>query len=224
MSEIEALARNYWEKTWNRFLKYHGMIAPSAKLVQHLFNHVPRNGNILDLGCGEGRNSLYLSQVGFNIVGIDLSFKAARVMKNNFFEEELKGLVITGDARHLPFLSDSIDGILSHHLFDHLDATGFMHALDEAFRVLKPEGVMLMTVDSFDEYEGDRNAVTRDDGSIVFVKGPYKGMLVRPYREDELALLPEKGWKILKDEITPRRSKILLLQKSPIGNASQLAC
>jgi ubiquinone/menaquinone biosynthesis C-methylase UbiE len=99
-----------------------------------------------------------------------------------------------------------------------------MHALDEAFRVLKPEGVMLMTVDSFDEYEGDRNAVTRDDGSIVFVKGPYKGMLVRPYREDELALLPEKGWKILKDEITPRRSKILLLQKSPIGNASQLAC
>lgn len=224
MSEIEALARNYWEKTWNRFLKYHGMIAPSAKLVQHLFNHVPRNGNILDLGCGEGRNSLYLSQVGFNIVGIDLSFKAARVMKNNFFEEELKGLVITGDARHLPFLSDSIDGILSHHLFDHLDATGFMHALDEAFRVLKPEGVMLMTVDSFDEYEGDRNAVTRDDGSIVFVKGPYKGMLVRPYREDELAMLPEKGWKILKDEITPRRSKILLLQKSPIGNASQLAC
>jgi len=224
MSEIEAQARNYWDKTWNRFLKYHGMIAPSAKLVQHLFNHVPRNGNILDLGCGEGRNSLYLSQVGYNIVGIDLSFKAARVMKNNFFEEELKGLVITGDARNLPFLSDSIDGILAHHLFDHLDANGFDNALNEAFRVLKPEGVMLMTVDSFGEYEGDNNAVTRDDGSIVFVKGAYKGMLVRPYREEELSLLPEKGWKILKDEITPRRSKILLLQKSSSGNTGKLTC
>jgi len=223
MSEIEAQARNYWEKTWNRFLKYHGMIAPSAKLVQHLFNHVPRNGTILDLGCGEGRNSLYLSQVGYNIVGIDLSFKAARVMKNNFFEEELKGLVITGDARNLPFLNDSIDGILAHHLFDHLDANGFVHALDEAFRVLKPEGVMLMTVDSFGELAGDNNAVTRDDGSIVFVKGGYKGMLARPYREEELSLLPEKGWSILKDEMTPRRSKILLLQKNMAENNIRLA-
>ena len=213
MSQTEAQARNYWEKTWSRFLKYHGMIAPSAKLVQHLFNHVPRNGTILDLGCGEGRNSLYLSQVGYNIVGIDLSFKAARVMKNNFFEEELKGLVITGDARVLPFQSECVDAILAHHLFDHLDADGYASALDEAFRVLKPEGVMLMTVDSFGEFANDNHTVVRDDGSIIFVKGGYKGMLVRPYREDELAALPDKGWKILKDEITPRRSKILLLQK-----------
>lgn len=223
MSEIEAQARHYWEKTWNRFLKYHGMIAPSAKLVQHLFNYVPRNGTVLDLGCGEGRNSLYLSQVGYNIVGIDLSFKAARVMKNNFFEEELKGLVITGDARSLPFQSESIDGILAHHLFDHLDAAGFVNAISEACRVLKPEGVMLMTVDSFGEFVGDPNAVARDDGSIVFVKGGYKGMLVRPYREDELASLSDNGWKILKDEMTPRRSKILLLQKNVV-NGNQLAC
>ena len=68
-SQIESQARTYWDKTWNRFLKYHGMIAPSAKLVQHLFSHVPRHGVVLDLGCGEGRNSLYLSQVGYNIIG-----------------------------------------------------------------------------------------------------------------------------------------------------------
>ncbi|MBU1106760.1 MAG: methyltransferase domain-containing protein [Candidatus Riflebacteria bacterium] len=221
MSQEEIQARNYWEKTWNRFLKYHGMIAPSAKLVQHLFNYVPRHGIILDLGCGEGRNSLYLSQVGYNIIGLDLSFKAARVMKNNFFEEELKGLVITGDARKLPFASESADAILAHHLFDHLDASGFFSALDEAFRVLKTEGVMLMTVDSFGEFANDNNAVVRDDGSIVFVKGGHKGMLVRPYREDELATLIEKGWLILKDEITPRRSKILLLQKSAANNSCQ---
>ncbi len=214
MSSTETQARNYWEKTWNRFLKYHGMIAPSAKLIQHLFNHVPRNGTILDLGCGEGRNSLYLSQVGYNIVGIDLSFKAARVMKNNFFEEELKGLVIAGDARLMPFKNESVDAILAHHLFDHLDAEGFAVALAEAFRVLKTDGVMLMTVDSFGEFTGDSNTVLRDDGSIVFVKGGYKGMLLRPYREDELAMLSENGWSILKDEMTPRNCKILLLQKS----------
>lgn len=212
-SQIETQARTYWDKTWNRFLKYHGMIAPSAKLVQHLFSHVPRHGIILDLGCGEGRNSLYLSQVGFNIIGLDLSFKATRVMKNNFFEEELKGLVLTGDARTLPLASDSLDGILAHHLFDHLDHESFESAINEAFRVLKPDGVMLMTMDSFSEFAGDNNAIITDDGSIIFVKGTHKGMLVRPYREDELAALEEKGWQSVKNEITPKRSKIILLRK-----------
>ncbi len=212
-SQKETQARTYWDKTWNRFLKYHGMIAPSAKLVQHLFSHVPRHGIILDLGCGEGRNSLYLSQVGFNIIGLDLSYKATRVMKNNFFEEELKGLVLTGDARALPLASDSLDGILAHHLFDHLDRESFESAMNEAFRVLKPEGVMLLTMDSFSEFAGDNNAVVTDDGSIIFVKGTHKGMLVRPYREDELAALEENGWQSVKNEITPKRSKIMLLRK-----------
>ncbi len=212
-NQIDTQARTYWDKTWNRFLKYHGMIAPSAKLVQHLFNHVPRHGVILDLGCGEGRNSLYLSQVGYSIIGVDLSFKAARVMKNNFFEEELKGLILTGDARSLPLASDSLDGILAHHLFDHLDRKSFEMAMNEAFRVLKPEGVMLLTMDSFAEMAGDNNAITTDDASIVFVKGAHKGMLVRPFQEDELAALEEHGWQTIKNEVTPRRSKIMLLRK-----------
>lgn len=212
-NQIENQARSYWDKTWNRFLKFHGMIAPSAKLVQHLFSYVPRNGIILDLGCGEGRNSLYLSQVGYNIVGLDLSYKAARVMRNNFFEEELKGLVITGDARNLPFASDSVDGILAHHLFDHLDRKSFSLAFDEAFRVLKGNGVMLLTMDSFSELTGDNSSVVRDDNSIVFIKGSRKGMLVRPYQEDELTVLEEKGWQIIKNEVTPKRSKILLVRK-----------
>lgn len=212
-NQIENQARSFWDKTWNRFLKFHGMIAPSAKLVQHLFSYVPRNGIILDLGCGEGRNSLYLSQVGYNVVGLDLSYKAARVMRNNFFEEELKGLVITGDARSLPFASDSVDGILAHHIFDHLDRKSFLNAFDETFRVLKGNGVMLLTMDSYSELAGDNNAVVRDDNSIVVVKGPRKGMLVRPYQEDEMAQLEEKGWQILKNEVTPKRSKIMLVRK-----------
>lgn len=211
--QIENQTRNFWDKTWNRFLKYHGMIAPSAKLIQHLFGHIPRHGVILDLGCGEGRNSLYLSQVGYSIIGIDLSFKATRVMKNNFFEEELKGLILGGDARALPLASESLDGILAHHLFDHLNSQSFKTAVDEAFRVLKPGGVMLLTMDCFMEMAGDNNAITTDDGSIVFVKGNRKGLLVRPYREDELTELTEKGWEILKDEITPKKSKIMLLRK-----------
>ncbi|GAB4269893.1 MAG: hypothetical protein Kow0029_06250 [Candidatus Rifleibacteriota bacterium] len=212
-NQIEIQTRNFWEKTWARFLKFHGMIAPSAKLVQHLFNHVPRNGIILDLGCGEGRNSLYLSQVGYNVVGIDLSFKASKVMKNNFFEESLKGYVLTGDARQLPFYNNSIDGILGHHIFDHLDKIGFEMALKECYRILKADGVLLFTMDGYVEEANTANSVVRDDGSVIFIKGTKKGLLVRPYDESELSLLPGAGWQILKNEQTPNKSKIMLLKK-----------
>ncbi|MEW6712676.1 MAG: methyltransferase domain-containing protein [Candidatus Riflebacteria bacterium] len=210
----EYQTRTYWDKTWARFLKYHGMIAPSAKLVQHLFTHVPRNGFILDLGCGEGRNSLYLSQVGYNIIGLDLSFKAASVMKNNFFEESLKGFILTGDARWLPFKGNSLDGVLAHHLFDHLDKNGFDRALSECMRILKPGGVLLLTMDSFAEAASDHSIISKDDGSLFFSKGPSKGLLVRPYDNCELSSLSDLGWQILKDELTPSRSKIMLLRKN----------
>lgn len=212
-NQIEHQARTYWDKTWARFLKFHGMIAPSAKLVQHLFSHVPRNGLILDLGCGEGRNSLYLSQVGFNIIGLDLSFKAASVMKNNFFEESLKGYILSGDARKLPLMSESVDGILAHHLFDHLDRHGFQLAINESLRVLKPDGVLLLTMDTFAEALSDSSVVSKDDGSLFFSKGSKKGMLVRPYDEAELVALSDLGWQILKNELTPSRNKIMLLKK-----------
>ena len=201
--------RSYWNKTWNKFLKFQGMIAPSSKLVQHLCNVVPRNGIILDLGCGEGRNSLYLQQVGYKTIGVDLSEKAIRVMKNNFFEEDLRGLPIICDARKLALASDSVDGILAHHLFDHLDFIGFRLSLQEAWRVLKTGGALLMTLDSFSSSSSEKGAVAKDDGSIVFTEGIRKGMLVRPFKDEELSSLENDGWKILKNELTPKKSKIL---------------
>jgi ubiquinone/menaquinone biosynthesis C-methylase UbiE len=215
----ESGARAYWNKTWNKFLKFQGMIAPSSKLVQHLCNVVPRNGFIIDLGCGEGRNSLYLQQVGYKILGVDLSEKAIRVMKNNFFEEDLRGLPIVCDARQLAIKSESVDGILAHHIFDHLDYKGFQLAIKESLRVLKVGGALLMTLDNFSSSALEKGAVLKDDGAIVFTEGPRKGMLVRPFKEEELNKLSISGWKVLKNELTPQKSKILLLEKKEAHKA-----
>ena len=32
-----------------------------------------KHGNVLDLGCGDGRNAIYLAQRGFNVIGVDSS-------------------------------------------------------------------------------------------------------------------------------------------------------
>lgn len=203
----------FWDKTWARFLKHQGMIAPSGKLIQLLLPHVERNGTVLDLGCGEGRNTIYLSRVGFRAVGLDLSFKGIKVLRNNLFEEEVKALALAGDARQLPFKAGSFSGILAHNLFDHLDKEGFTSGMSEVFRILKKNGVLLMTLDTFPDDGPSKQFMIRDDGAKIFVSGPRKGLLIRSYHEEELRKLPEQGWEILKEELSPRKSKIILLRK-----------
>jgi hypothetical protein len=68
-------------------------------------------------------------------------------------------------------------------------------------------------MDSFTEARNNPNTVNRDDGSKVYIKGPNKGMLIRPFQESELTKFTERGWHLLKDELTPSQSKIILIKK-----------
>jgi len=209
----EILSRSFWDKTWSRFLKHQGMIAPSAKLIQHMVQLVPRNGLVLDLGCGEGRNTFYLARIGFRGIGLDLSKKAIKVVANNLFEEEVKATCLVGDARALPFSNASLDGILAHHLFDHLDRNGLHAAFSECFRVMKAGAPLLMTFDTFETMRAARHVIARDDGSLAFVGGPQKGLLVRPLEDSDIALLAEHGWEQLKNEKTPGGSRLAMFRK-----------
>ncbi|HNV69872.1 MAG TPA: class I SAM-dependent methyltransferase [Candidatus Ozemobacteraceae bacterium] len=209
----ETQSRTYWDKTWSKFLKYQGMIAPSGKLIQLLIGMVERGGTVLDLGCGEGRNTIYMARVGFRVVGLDLSQKGVRVLANNLFEEEVRATALVGDTRRLPFALGSFDAILAHNLFDHVDAETSKIGLQECYRVLKPGGYLLLTWDSLPQHLDRKQIVTCDDGSHVYTTGSHKGMLLRPWSAGELAATVEQGWDVIKDELTPRQSKVLLWRK-----------
>ena len=40
-------------------------------LTQYL--NLPEHAKVLDLACGKGRHAIYLNQLGFDVVGVDLS-------------------------------------------------------------------------------------------------------------------------------------------------------
>jgi 2-polyprenyl-3-methyl-5-hydroxy-6-metoxy-1,4-benzoquinol methylase len=40
--------------------------------LTHYLN-LPEKAKVLDLACGKGRHSIYLNQLGFNVLGADLS-------------------------------------------------------------------------------------------------------------------------------------------------------
>lgn len=83
---------------------------------------VPKGSTVLDLGCGNGRNSIYLAKEDMNVIGIDFSRALMKIARNKI---EWKGLLshvkfLQGDISSLPLKNDCIDAVLFiatiHHL------------------------------------------------------------------------------------------------------------
>ena len=50
--------------------------------LTHYLN-LPEHAKVLDLACGKGRHSIYLNQLGFNVLGVDLSENSIEIANKN---------------------------------------------------------------------------------------------------------------------------------------------
>jgi len=93
---------------------------------------------VLDYGCGPGGNILFLKDFG-RVSGTDISQTALEFAKTRGFEKLDKV-----NDHTLPYPGGSFDLVSSLDVFEHIDTDEA--AIKECFRVLKPGGVLLVTV------------------------------------------------------------------------------
>lgn len=107
-----------------------------------------KDSYFLDIGCGNGRNSIHLAREGMRVVGCDFS-RALLMIANNTFEWKQvldKAQIIQGDISCLPLRNDSFDAVLYiatiHHLPLEMER---LESLKEVRRVLKNGGRALVS-------------------------------------------------------------------------------
>lgn len=96
---------------------------------------------LLEVGCGEGSNLLYLRErlPGTTFVGMDFSVEKVRFLQENC----PWSLAVCGDARSLPFDEALFDVVLFRDLLHHVNWAREA-VLREGLRVIKPQGVVIV--------------------------------------------------------------------------------
>jgi SAM-dependent methyltransferase len=107
---------------------------------------IPKNGRLLEAGCGLGKWINYFYSRNYNITGLDYSDVAVNELQK--FNEHFK--VQLGDITNIPFENESFDVYLSFGVLEHLEDDNMLaKAISEAHRILTGgggEGIAIITI------------------------------------------------------------------------------
>lgn len=101
-----------------------------------------RPPRVLDAGCGPGVDTEWFADAGLDALGLDIT---APFLREASTTAPSAGF-LRGDMRQLPLRDDTLEGLWSSAAFLHLPRTDAPATLAEFARVLRPGGVLLLSV------------------------------------------------------------------------------
>ncbi len=142
------------ENTGERFI-------PEGKPSDLAFEHFHRyllaaryasGRRILDIASGSGFGSALLAQAAESVVGIDRSEPAVRAAQATYGGNKLAFVV--GDAEAVPLADAAVDLVVGFETIEHISRPAAF--IQEARRVLSPQGVLLVSTPERDTYRRSR--------------------------------------------------------------------
>ncbi|MGW2590075.1 class I SAM-dependent methyltransferase [Streptomyces sp. NPDC001515] len=117
---------------------------------------------VLDCSCGIGTQAIGLARAGHHVVGGDLSPVAASRAAAEAAARGSRLPAVAADMRHLPFKEASFDVVLcaDNSLTHLLSEQDLRTALSGMRRVLRDDGLLMITVRSYDEVRRTRPTST----------------------------------------------------------------
>jgi len=114
--------------------------------VKAFSSQLPCNGKVLDAGCGTGVPiAKYLSQSGFEVIGIDISRVMVTAARKNVPGATFRQM----NMMNTSFPPESFDGVISCYAIIHNPREKHANIFESFNTILRPGGIMLVSVASW---------------------------------------------------------------------------
>ena len=159
----------------------------------------PEDIIVLDLGCGGGRNTSMLADLGFKVEACDLHLnmtKATEMRIQGLGRKKENVHIQQANMLKLPFDTESMDIVLSNGIYHNSSSVDeFKQAIQESIRVLKNNGILCLNVftdsyidDTLVKQKENSLFLTPDGLDMVLLSERYildllKNFSVFPYSE-----------------------------------------
>lgn len=153
---------NRYTRSYEKHPNYNGYV-PDSFILSRLTEQyrTPQNAAILDLGAGQGRNTIPIAKMGFRVFPVEINDEGKMAIQSTAFEENLHNIkVIIGnilDPLRLRIAED-IDFAFMSHVSQHFSVEEMKRVFDNVGSVLKDGGefvfdALLRTDKSYKKYE-----------------------------------------------------------------------
>lgn len=138
---LEKWDAQWWDDFWKdeeRDVSFF-VDLPDENLVQYIQNNCIQPGRVLDIGCGNGRNSRYLAKLGFEVDAIDFS-KASITKAKEATQGDLNINYVHAAFREMKTEHGTYDFIYDSGCLHHVKPHRRAQYLKKVFNLLKPGG------------------------------------------------------------------------------------
>jgi SAM-dependent methyltransferase len=144
-------------------------------VFQQFFRNYEPKGTVLDIGCGQGRNALFLGRLGYNVEGIDISVVGIEQLNKVSDTENLPVHGMLADQYTFQ-ITDNFDIILLDSIlhFYKNDAEKEKKLVSNIIRDLKPGGIFCNMMLSGKKREEILKSILADTGvNFELLKDTY---------------------------------------------------
>ncbi|GKU24672.1 class I SAM-dependent methyltransferase [Clostridium folliculivorans] len=143
---LEKRESDWWDKFYLRDISSVPFFSdiPDCNIVSYFERGLLSRGHALDVGCGRGRNSIYLAENGFNVTGIDFSNTSIKIAREKSIEGSLEVTFLCKSIFDFEADNESFDFIYDGGCFHHIKPHRRYRYLSTISKLLKPNGYFAM--------------------------------------------------------------------------------
>lgn len=149
---------------WKKYYADHRIPTIESPFAKDISRFLEPGKKLIELGCGNARDSVYFSNLGVNVLGVDQCEEEIAYLNENFSSQNLSFRI--GDFTRLP-VNEKYDYVYSRFTLHSVDVLAENRVLDWAYKSLNKGGLLLLEVRSIKDRMYEKGTKAEDNVSIT---------------------------------------------------------